>query len=131
MNQKELIQYLKDDVFDCCHPQAFEYITNLIKAVEDHRAQKADDRCIEDDDRLYETLGDGIRCDRRVGSKEEMLKNCARFINRRCQQGHWPTYAQLEEQIADLKHLVWQFVPQADNHLDALERKYNANRPSS
>src|ERR1044071_4528446 len=71
-------------------------IEQLEKAIREHRAQKADDRCIEDDDKLYATLGDGIRCDRRVGSKEEMLANCQRFIERRCEAGGWPSYAELE-----------------------------------
>lgn len=71
-------------------------VDRLKTAIKNHRAQRADDRCIEDDDRLYETLGDGIKCDRQVGSKEDMLKNCARFIDRRCEAGKWPTYAELE-----------------------------------
>ena len=65
----------------------FKYLDSLREAIETHRSQKADDRCIEDDDRLYEALGDGIKCDRRVGSKEEMLHNCSRFIERRCEGG--------------------------------------------
>lgn len=69
---------------------------NLRIAIETHRSQKADDRCIEDDDRLYAALGDGIKCDRHVGSKEAMLKNCARFIERRCESGRWPSYSELE-----------------------------------
>jgi hypothetical protein len=71
-------------------------VDRLKAAIKNHRAQKADDRCIEDDDRLYAALGDGIKCDRQVGSKEDMLKNCARFIDRRCEAGKWPTYAELE-----------------------------------
>lgn len=78
-------------------------ITELENAIRTHRAQKADDRCIEDDDRLYEVLGDGIKCDRRVGDKDAMLHNCQRFIENRCQGGGWPTYAELEQTIADLK----------------------------
>lgn len=76
---------------------------NLEEAIKVHRRQKADDRCIEDDDRLYEALGDGIRCDRRVGSKYEMLRNCTRFIENRCLGGRWPTYVELEAEIARLK----------------------------
>ena len=70
-------------------------VTQLENAIRTHRSQKADDRCIEDDDRLYETLGDGIKCDRRVGSKCEMLKNCERFIQNRTEEGHWRTYQEL------------------------------------
>ncbi|RJQ25729.1 hypothetical protein C4577_05025 [Candidatus Parcubacteria bacterium] len=73
--------------------------SKLRNAIITHRSQKADDRCIEDDDKLYEALGDGIKCDRRVGSKKEMLHNCDRFIENRCEEGGWPTYAELEEKI--------------------------------
>ncbi len=78
-------------------------IKRLRNAIRTHRSQKADDRCIDDDDNLYAALNDGIKCDRRVGNKDEMLKNCARFIDRRCQQGHWPTYAELEKERDELK----------------------------
>jgi hypothetical protein len=71
----------------------------LRAAIIKHRSQKADDRCIEDDDELYAALRDGVKCDRRVGDKEAMLANCARFIERRCEGGGWPTYAELEEQL--------------------------------
>ncbi len=71
----------------------------LESAIREHRSQKADDRCIEDDDRLYAALGDGIKCDRRVGCKQDMLKNCARFIERRCEGGQWPSYASLVDGI--------------------------------
>jgi len=81
-----------------------------VKALEDaikaHRAQRADDRCVEDDDRLYAVLGDGIACDRRVGDKAEMLRNCARFIERRCEAGGWPTYADLEAENATMRAAV-------------------------
>lgn len=70
----------------------------LARAIKKHRAQKADDRCIEDDDELYEALGDGIKCDRKVGNKEEMLANCKRFIENRCEGGKWPSYAELEKE---------------------------------
>jgi hypothetical protein len=85
---------------------AQDRIRELENAIREHRAQKADDRCIEDDDRLYAVLKDSVKCDRRVGSKEEMLKNCARFIDRRCEAGNWPTYAQLEQRITSLRNMV-------------------------
>ena len=75
-------------------------------AIVHHRSQKADDRCIEDDDRLYAALGDGIKCDRRVGSKKAMLANCARFIDRRCEGGKWPSYVELESEIERLRAVV-------------------------
>lgn len=92
-----------------CHACAAMVIGKLRRAISEHRRQKADDRCIEDDDKLYAALGDGVLCDRSVGSKEAMLKNCARFIERRCIGGEWPTYAELEAKVqeleARLKHL--------------------------
>jgi hypothetical protein len=78
----------------------------LEEAIRTHRSQKADDRCIEDDDRLYEALGDGVKCDRRVGSKEDMLENCKRFIKNRCEQGGWPTYAKLEKENEELQDII-------------------------
>src|SRR5688572_13381619 len=82
-------------------------IAALESAIRNHRDQKADDRCIEDDDRLYEALGDGIKCDRRVGSKTEMLANCQRFINNRCETGGpWKSYAELEAELAALREFV-------------------------
>lgn len=74
-------------------------IIALEAAIKTHRSQKADDRCIEDDDALYEALGDGIKCDRRVGDKAAMLRNCERFINNRCEAGGWPTYAEIEKAL--------------------------------
>lgn len=60
-----------------------------------HHGQKADDRCVEDDDKLYAAAGLGP-VDRRVGDQTEMLKNCQRFIQRRTEGGGWPSYQQLE-----------------------------------
>lgn len=79
-------------------------IQELEAVIKRHRDQKADDRCIEDDDELYQILYDGILCDRRVGSKEEMKKNCDRFIENRCEGGSWPSYADLEKEIVKLKY---------------------------
>jgi hypothetical protein len=68
----------------------------LENAIKKHRAQVADDRCQFDDDELYAALGDGVKCDRRVGDKQEMLRNCGRFIENRCEEGGpWPSYAEL------------------------------------
>lgn len=80
-----------------------EYVQRLQDAIRTHRSQKADDRCIEDDDRLYAALGDGIKCDRRVGNKLEMAANCLRFIQNRCEEGGWPSYAELEKERDHLK----------------------------
>jgi len=84
-------------------PRLLAEVERLREAIFRHREQKADDRCIEDDDRLYAALGDGIKCDRRVGDKEAMLRNCARFIDRRCEGGGWPSYAELEAENARLQ----------------------------
>lgn len=81
-------------------------LKKLEAAIRKHRDTKADDRCIEDDDELYAALGDGIKCDRRVGDKFEMLKNCARFIERRCHGGNWPTYVELESTIEKLEEII-------------------------
>jgi hypothetical protein len=69
-------------------------------AIRDHRDQRADDRCWMDDQDLYAVLGDGNLGDNRVGDPAAMIENCARFITKRCEGGHWPTYAELEAQIA-------------------------------
>lgn len=69
----------------------------LTTAIGEHHAQKADDRCVEDDDRLYAAAGLPL-CDRRVGDKAAMLANCARYIERRCEGGGWPSYVELEAQ---------------------------------
>lgn len=71
----------------------------LLAAISEHHAQKADDRCVLDDDRLYAAAG-LPPCDRRVGSKEDMLKNCARFIDRRCESGGWKSYIELEAELS-------------------------------
>lgn len=79
-------------------------IRELETAIRAHRDQRADDRCIEDDDKLYAALGDGVTCDRRVGSKADMLKNCERFIQQRCEGGGpWKSYAELEAENARLR----------------------------
>lgn len=81
-----------------------ERIKQLEDAIRTHRSQKFDDRCVEDDDRLYEVLGDGIKCDRRIGSPEEMHANCWRFIKNRCEAGGlWMSYADLERENAKLR----------------------------
>lgn len=81
-------------------------IAELEKAIREHRSQKADDRCIEDDDRLYAVLGDGIVCDRRVGDKVAMMQNCLRFIDKRCEGGTWPTYVELEKKAGDRQKII-------------------------
>lgn len=109
-------------------------------AIKTHHSQKADDRCILDDDRLYAAAG-LPPCDRRVGDKAAMLKNCERFIERRCESGGWPSYAQLEaERDAardELAELNRRFAEQGQRLREALEPfarfgdGFNACRPDS
>lgn len=98
---KSVGQEISYDVFALgrSHATLCKRTAELEAAIKSHRSQRADDRCIEDDDRLYAVLGDDIKCDRRVGDKEAMLKNCARFIERRCEGGQWPSYASLVDGI--------------------------------
>ncbi|MGE4195954.1 MAG: hypothetical protein AB7G11_02365 [Phycisphaerales bacterium] len=93
--ESELARILREEVEVACLSER-QRIKELEYAIREHRAQKADDRCIEDDDRLYEALGDGVKCDRRVGDKDAMLVNCKRFIENRCERGGWMSYAELE-----------------------------------
>lgn len=81
-------------------------VRKLRAAIEKHRGQKADDRCIEDDDELYAALGDGIKCDRRVGNKLDMLANCFHFIENRCEGGGWASYAELEQALIEAVSLI-------------------------
>jgi hypothetical protein len=107
-------------------------LDRLRAAIRTHRDQRADDRCIEDDDRLYAALGDGIPCDRHVGDKAAMLRNCMRFIDRRCEGGTWPSYADLEEQIADLRASNAQLDRLCDEQTKAMAaaRTAGATRPT-
>lgn len=75
----------------------------LLAAITEHHAQKADDRCVEDDDKLYAAAG-LPPCDRRVGDKAAMLKNCERFINNRCEAGGpWKSYSELEAELQKVR----------------------------
>lgn len=73
-----------------------EAIKKLRKAIQNHRDQKADDRCWEDDLALYSVLEDDVVPDNHVGDTAAMLRNCERFIEQRCQGGgDWKSYAEL------------------------------------
>ncbi len=95
----------------------------LRAAIREHRGQRADDRCIEDDDRLYAALGDGVKCDRRVGDKVEMLANCARFIDRRCEGGGWPSYRAIAEENERLLKLVESLSERVQAQSDLLAKR--------
>lgn len=96
----------------------------LLDAVGEHHAQRADDRCHLDDAALYRAAGLPA-ADIRVGDREEMLKNCARFIDRRCAGGHWPTYAELEVELCKLRAEV-QALKAA---VDLFNRRQTDNNP--
>lgn len=89
----------------CLVWRLYHEVVALRGAIVTHHGQKADDRCVEDDDRLYAAAG-LPPCDRRVGNKAEMLLNCARFIDRRCEAGGWPTYRELEEENERLRNAL-------------------------
>ena len=73
---------------------------DLKAAISEHHRQKADDRCWMDDLPLY-AAAQLPPPDIRVGDKAAMRRNCDRFIDRRCEDGGWPTYAELEAALAD------------------------------
>lgn len=78
----------------------------LLAAIKAHRDQKADDRCWLDDRQLYALAGLPDGYDPHVGDKFEMVKNCIRFVERRCVEGSWPTYKELEERIQKLQDVI-------------------------
>ena len=82
---------------------AAQRVLQLEAAIRQHRNEKADDRCWLDDYILYSVLGDTIVHDNRVGDRAEMLLNCKRFIDQRCDGGTWPTYVELEVTITALR----------------------------
>jgi hypothetical protein len=80
-------------------------IERLRAAVFEHYSQRADDRCFLDDDKLYAAFG-LPSVDRRVGDKLAMLENCARYIERRCEGGYWPSYVALEDEIKGVHEVL-------------------------
>src|SRR5258707_8876301 len=77
----------------------------LYGAILKHAMQKADDRCWIDDVELYRAAGITV-VDNHVGDKFEMLKNCSRFIEKRCAGGTWPTYAEIEIGLKRASYLL-------------------------
>lgn len=63
-------------------------IERLEIAIRQHRDQRGDDRCWQDDLKLYEALPEGLgKAELGLPSPEEMLKNCKRYITCRHQPG--------------------------------------------
>ncbi len=88
----------------CPHCWQNKYL-QLLNAIREHHSQKADDRCIFDDQQLY--LAAGLTShDPHVGNQEEMLSNCNRFIKNRTLPGKWPSYRDLEQRILELEKVV-------------------------
>lgn len=81
-------------------------MTVLEQAIREHRAQKADDRCWEDDQKLYAALGDGDLGDNTTCDPCVMLENCKKFILHRMEGGSWPSYQQLQQEVTLLKAQV-------------------------
>ena len=73
----------------------------LLSVIRDVHSQNADDLCWMDIDRIFAAAGLPVP-DRTVGDQAAMLKNCERFIGVMCQGGHWKSYRELEERIAEL-----------------------------
>lgn len=100
-----LVIQISRHTWDCCLDVADGYMF-LCSEVAVHHGQKADDRCIEDDDRLYAAAG-LPPCDRRVGCQLDMIGNCVRFVRNRTEGGGpWPSYADLEAERDRLRQLV-------------------------
>jgi hypothetical protein len=95
-------QEWKENGIPLINEKLAEEIERQRAAVVEHHSQKADDRCIEDDTKLYAAFG-LPPADHRVGSKIAMLENCARFIAQRCEGGGWPSYVKLEARIKELE----------------------------
>ena len=77
-------------------------LDRLMTVIREVHAAHADDVCWLDVDKIFLAAGLPVP-DRRVGCKEAMLKNCARFIDTMCADGKWRTYVELEAEIVELK----------------------------
>lgn len=67
----------------------------LMAAITDVHGQRGDDLCWMDTDRIFAAAGLPVP-DRRVGDKNAMLANCARYVETMCAGGGWRSYAELE-----------------------------------
>lgn len=83
--------------------ELLDHIAALEDAIREHRDQKADDRCWEDDLKLYGVLPEGVAdADLRLPPKEEFLGRCALYeAHRRCGTSKpWRSVVSLEAQLA-------------------------------
>lgn len=75
----------------------------LRDAVKEHHSPVGDDRCIEDDNKLYAKAG-LPPADVRIGDPFEMIGNCWKFIKNRCiAGGPWISYRGLLEEVGKLR----------------------------
>lgn len=82
-------------------------VKELETAIRTHWEQKADDRCWEDDSKLYSVVPLPDTTARCIGDPEVMLENCKRFIKQRtCAGGPWKSYAELEAENAKLREQI-------------------------
>jgi len=107
-----------------CH-YAEMRVKELETAIRTHWEQKADDRCWEDDSKLYSVVPLPETTARCIGDPEVMLENCKRFIKQRmCAGGPWKSYAELEAENAKLHE-------QIRHATEALEACYTSANPGS
>lgn len=93
---------------------------NLMNAIQEHHAQKADDRCWMDDVKLYAAAGLPYPEEyATVGSCSDMLKNCERFVALRMQskEGGWKSYTELEAENAELRKAIGEACGDIKNHM--------------
>lgn len=77
-------------------------LEDLMDVIRKVHLQFADDTCWMDIDKIFAAAGLPVP-DRRVGNKEEMKVNCARFIDTMCKGGEWPSYVEIETELISLR----------------------------
>lgn len=82
-------------------------LDKLLSVIKDVHGQYADDLCWLDIDRIFTAACLPVP-DRKVGDKAAMKRNCERFIDEMCKGGSWKSYAELEEEIKNLKNQIQQ-----------------------
>jgi hypothetical protein len=76
-------------------------IKDLLSVIEEVHGQYGDDVCWMDFDRIFIAAGMSVP-KRGVGDKGEMMLNCARFIEKSCRGGDWPSYRELEGVVRNI-----------------------------